>query len=134
MEANAGSYAIPYLCVLLAAVAPYALVLSGRIGDRIDIRAPRASSAMQTGWRQRSYWAHLNAFEAFAPFAAAVLMARLEGVPSWKVANLALAFLAARVLHGGFYLADKGRLRFLAFIAGCACSMAVMILAISRAA
>ncbi len=126
----AGTYTIPYLCVLFAAVAPYLLVLSGRIGARVDVKQPRLSSDAQTGWRRRSYWAHLNAFEAFAPFAVGVILCRLENVPSWKVANVGLAFVALRILHAALYLADKGSARFFIFCLGCACTVWLYSLAI----
>ena len=39
-----------------------------------DNRAPRAGIEQLTPRQQRAYWAHLNAFEAFPPFAAAVII------------------------------------------------------------
>lgn len=129
----AGTYTIPYLCILFAAVVPYVLALSGRIGTRIDVKQPRVSSEAQTGWRKRSYWAHLNAIEAFAPFAVAVVLCRIESVPSWKVSNLALAFVGLRILHAILYLANRGTARFFAFVLGCACTVGIFLLALAQA-
>ena len=44
-----------------------------------DNRHPRAQQATLTGWGARSVATHLNGFETFAPFAAAVLVAHLAG-------------------------------------------------------
>jgi uncharacterized MAPEG superfamily protein len=78
---------------------------------------------------QRANAAHLNAFEAFAPFAAAVLMAQLAGVDATLVVRLALAFVVFRVLHGIFYLADQPPLRSLSWLGGFVCVAWLMVAA-----
>ena len=89
---------IAYWCVLVAALLPYAwVVIAKRTGPRYNNRDPRQWIARQEDPRiQRAYAAHLNAFEAFAPFAAGVLMAQLAGVPAGLVQALALAFVGLR--------------------------------------
>ena len=98
--------AIAYWCILVAALLPYGwVVIAKRTGPRYNNRDPRQWIARQEEPRvQRAYAAHLNAFEAFAPFAAGVLMAQAAGVPVGLVQGLALAFVAFRILHGVFYL------------------------------
>ena len=93
---------IAYWCLLIAAVLPYVLVTVGRAGFAgYDNRDPRGWSAAQTHPRaRRMYAAHLNAFEAFAPFAAGVLAAQAAGVDPARIAPLSVAFVACRVLHG----------------------------------
>lgn len=126
--------AIAYWCILIAAVLPYVWAGVGKSAVRgYDNRDPRGWVAKQTNPRtQRGNAAHLNAFEAFAPFAAGVLMAQAAGVDPGRIAALAVAFIVFRLLHGVFYLADKDMLRSLTWAAGIACVAALMIQAALR--
>lgn len=126
--------AIAYWCILIAAVLPYVWAGVGKSAVRgYDNRDPRGWVARQTNPRtQRGNAAHLNAFEAFAPFAAGVLMAQAAGVDPGRIAALAVAFIVFRLLHGVFYLADKDMLRSLTWAAGIACVAALMIQAALR--
>lgn len=126
--------AIAYWCILIAAVLPYVWAGVGKSAVRgYDNRDPRGWVARQTNPRtQRGNAAHLNAFEAFAPFAAGVLMAQAAGVDPGRIAALAVAFIVFRLLHGVFYLADKDVLRSLTWAAGIACVAALMIQAALR--
>lgn len=126
---------IAYWCVLAAALLPYAWITFAKSGARYDNRDPRGWLARQDDPRRlRANAAHLNAFEAFAPFAAGVLMAQLAGVEPGRIDLLAMAFVALRVLHGAFYLADAHLLRSLAWFAGFACVLALMAQAALRVA
>ena len=120
---------IAYWCILVAAFLPYAWVaIAKRTGPRYNNRDPRQWIARQEEPRvQRAYAAHLNAFEAFAPFAAGVLMAQAAGVPVGLVQGLALAFVAFRILHGVFYLTALHWLRSLAWLCGFACVVWLMV-------
>lgn len=125
---------IAYVCVLIAALLPYVwIVIAKSGGERYDNRDPRQWLARQDNPRTtRGTAAQLNAFEAFAPFAAAVLMAQVAGVdPRW-IGWLAIAFVALRVLHGVFYLAGRHQLRSLVWLGGFACVIALMALALAR--
>lgn len=127
---------IAYWCILIAAVLPYLWVGLGKsaaTGETYDNRDPRAWLARQAHPRvQRGNAAHLNAFEAFAPFAAAVLMAQAAGVDPNRVAIAAVAFIVFRVIHGVSYLADKSTLRSLSWALGVACVIALMAQAALR--
>jgi len=125
---------IAYWCLLVAALLPYGWVaIAKRTGPRYNNRDPRQWVARQEDVRvQRAYAAHLNAFEAFAPFAAGVLMAQASGVPAGLVQALALAFVAFRVLHGVFYLTAMHWLRSLAWAGGFACVAWLMVAAATR--
>ena len=68
---------------------------------------PREWSAVQEGWRQRAMWAQQNAWEAFAPFAAAVLTAHFVGADQGTANALAALFIVARILHAVFYVVDR---------------------------
>ena len=125
---------IAYWCILVAAFLPYAWVaIAKRTGPRYNNRDPRQWVARQEDPRvQRAYAAHLNAFEAFAPFAAGVLMAQAAGVPVGLVQALALAFVGLRILHGVFYLTAMHWLRSLAWAGGFACVASLMVAAATR--
>ena len=76
-----------------------------------DNHLPRAQQARLEGWGARSVAAHQNGFEAFAPFAAAVLVAHLAGGPQQIIDLLAISFVAARIGYVVCYLADWASLR-----------------------
>lgn len=129
--------AIAYWCVLIAAVLPYVWAGVAKAGmPRSDNRNPRAWLARQDGndRSQRANAAHLNAFEAFPPFAAGVVLAQLAGVAPGTIALLAVAFLALRVLHGVLYLADVAIARSLSWLGGYLCVLALLVLAAIRVA
>ena len=127
---------IAYWCVLVAAFLPYVWVsIAKASGQRYDNREPRAWQAKQDNPRSnRANAAQMNAFEAFAPFAASVLMAQAAGVEPARIAMLAIAFVLLRVLHGVFYLADIATARSLAWVAGYGCVLALLALAAMRIA
>lgn len=128
--------AIPYLCILFAALLPYLWVaISKASGQRYDNRDPRGWLAKQENPRaHRANSAQLNAFEAFAPFAAGVLMAQFAGVDPHTITALSLVFVAARVVHGFFYLANRALWRSLVWGVGFVCMFALMGLAILKLA
>lgn len=92
-----------------ASKAPVAVAMA-RAGG-YDNRHPRAQQAALTGWGARAVASHQNGFEAFAPFAAAVVVAHLAGGPAGLVNGLAVTFVVARLLYVACYLADWSTLR-----------------------
>lgn len=92
-------------CVFVAGLMPMISVAFSRGGD-IDNHAPRDSSARLTGYRRRAFAAHLNAYEFFPLFAAAVLVAQGQGVRQPLVDGIAAFVVAARLVYLGCYLAD----------------------------
>jgi uncharacterized MAPEG superfamily protein len=126
------SLAIAYWCVLVAALLPYAWVTVAKTsGERYDNRDPRGWTARQTNPRvHRANAAQLNGYEAFAPFAAGVVLAQLAGVAADRIALLALLFVGFRVLHGVIYIAGRQHaLRSLVWFAGFGCVVALFVLA-----
>lgn len=123
--------AVAYWCVLVAAVLPYVWVgFAKSRGERYDNRDPRSWLARQADPRiQRATAAQLNAFEAFPAFAAGVVLAQLAGVPEARIALLAVIFVAARIVHGLFYIGSKPLLRSLSWMVGIACSLGLLALA-----
>lgn len=127
---------IAYLCILIAALLPYLWVsISKASGERYDNRDPRGWLAKQDNPRaHRANSAQFNAFEAFAPFAAAVLMAQFAGVDTQRITWLAIAFVAFRIGHGLLYVANMPRLRSAVWAGGFVCMMALMVQAIAKVA
>lgn len=121
-------YATAYWCVLAAALLPYAwTMLAKGSGKDFDNHDPRGWLQRQDNPRvARANAAQMNAFEAFPAFAASVVMAQLAGVDAGRVALLALAFVALRVLHGVFYVADLDKLRSLSWAGGFACVVTLL--------
>ena len=106
-------------CVLIAALLPYVWGTLSKGGQAYDNARPRLQQ--KSGWRQRADWAQQNAWEAFAPFAAAVLIAHWAHARQPTVDLLAGLFGVFRVGHGLSYLADRATLRSLAWSAGFCC-------------
>lgn len=69
-------------------------------------------------WAQRANRAHLNSVEAFAPFAALVLIAHVSGAANENTAMWASLFLWSRIGHAVVYLFAIPYLRTLIFTAG----------------
>lgn len=121
--------ATAYWCVLIAALLPYIWVgIAKSRSSGYDNADPRGSLARQTKpIVHRANAAQSNAFEAFAPFAAGVLMAQLAGVDPQRIAGLAVAFVVFRVLHGVLYLANRALFRSLVWAGGIACVVALLL-------
>lgn len=119
-----------YWCVLAATVLPLIWVGIAKGGaPGYDNASPRNFLAAQQGYRQRADWAQRNAFEALPGFAAGTIIAHIAGAPQATVDAVALAFIAARVLHGAFYLADLAAFRSLAWLVSFAATVAMFVIA-----
>ncbi len=122
---------IAYWTVLAAAVMPILLAgIAKGGGASFDNRRPRRWLAAQTGWRQRANWAQQNGYEAFPPFAAAVIIAHQLDASRTAIDTLALLFIACRILYSAFYIFDLQALRSLAWLAGFGCVIGLFITAI----
>ncbi|MBK1727547.1 MAPEG family protein [Halorhodospira neutriphila] len=121
---------IAHWMILAAAVLP--LVFAGLAkggAASFDNRRPREWLAAQEGWRQRAHWAQQNSYEAFPPFAAAVLVAEQVGAAQVAVDALAVLFIGLRLVYGALYIADLSTLRSLAWTAGLACVVGLFLAA-----
>lgn len=120
-----------YWCVALAAFLPLVWVGAAKVGggEGYDNAKPRIFLSNLTGWPQRANWAQTNSYEAFPPFAAAVIIAGIVGANQAAVDTLAGVFLVARVLHGLFYMFDKPMLRSLAWAIGFFSMIAIFLAA-----
>ncbi len=118
-----------YWCVLIAALLPYVWTVTAKAsgGERFDNNNPRAWLARQKSPRTaHANAAQMNAFEAFPAFAAGVILAQMAGVEHSLIALLALVFIAARILHGVFYIADRALLRSAVWFIGLASVVALL--------
>lgn len=118
-----------FWCVLVAALLPYVTVGIGKMDRTYDNRSPRDWEATLEGRQRRAVFAHQNHFEAFAPFAAAVVIARLAQAPQFPVDILAGTFIAFRVAYTWAYLGDRANTRSLLWTGGIACVIAIFFVA-----
>lgn len=126
---------LSYLCILAACVLPIVAAGVAKWGTftrppsqgGYDNRNPRAWLAQQTGRRARANAAQANSFEALPLFIAAVLAAQQMQVAQAVIDGLALAFVALRVAYIWLYVADFATARTLAWSAGLAVSVALLL-------
>ena len=112
---------------------PYLLVVLGRFQVGFDMGAPRASFDKLPDYAKRANWAHQNSFETFATFTAAALMAYVTKQDSAYAANLAIAFVVARLLFSVFYIINFPIGRSLMFAVGSFATATLMIISIKSA-
>lgn len=124
---------LAYWFVLLAALLPYAFILYAKATPEFRKstynKNPREYEEKLEGARKRAHWAHLNGFEAFPPFAAAVLIAVASGVEPSTINILAGAFVGCRALHGILYIADLDKLRSLVWFGGLGSMVSLFVMA-----
>ena len=126
---------LSYLCILAACLLPIVAAGVAKWGTftrppsqgGYDNRNPRAWLAQQTGRRARANAAQANSFEALPLFIAAVLAAQQMQVAQSVIDGLALAFVALRVAYIWLYVADLSTARTLAWSAGIAVSVALLL-------
>ncbi|HFC2800572.1 TPA: MAPEG family protein [Neisseria gonorrhoeae] len=122
-----------YWCILIACLLPlfcaaYAKKAGGfRFKDNHN---PRGFLAHTQGAASRAHAAQQNGFEAFAPFAAAVLTAHATGNAGQATVNtLAGLFILFRLAFIWCYIADKAALRSLMWAGGFACTVGLFVAA-----
>jgi len=118
-----------YWMVLVAALLPYITVGAAKSGPGGDNRAPRLHAETLTGAKQRAEWAHRNHFEAFAPFAVAVIIAGVSGAKHDVINALAVAFIVFRLLYTYAYISDRATLRSTLFMGGLLCVVGLFVAA-----
>jgi uncharacterized MAPEG superfamily protein len=118
-----------YWCVLAAAFIPYFTVGVAKSKGDFDNAAPRDWLARQEGFRKRALWAHQNAFEAFPPFAAAVIIAQLAHAPQGWIDLLAVLFIVARIAYSVLYIFDKPTMRSIVWTLGLGCMVGLFVVA-----
>ena len=124
----------PLWCLLIATFLPFPWVFAGhafrqRQFGQIDNTHPRLQQAQLTGVGARALAAQHNAWEALAMFTPAVLVAHLTGATAGHAAAASILFIAARIAHGCFYLADLSSLRSLTWMVGAGAVIWLFVLA-----
>ena len=116
-------------CVLAAMLMPFVFSSAAKFGGegRYNNYKPRDFLDKLEGWQKRAHWAQLNTFEAFPPFAAAVLIAEMLNAPQNQVDGLAVAFIVLRILYGVAYLANKAPLRSLIWTGAFGCVVGLFV-------
>jgi uncharacterized MAPEG superfamily protein len=121
------------LPIVVTGVMPFMLTglsKSKGFGSKENERT-RAWQAELTGWRQRAYWAHQNAFEALPLFAAMTILAYITHPASLVAAAAAWAFVGLRVAYAACYLADTGRLRSIVWFMTQLAVLALLLVSLS---
>ncbi len=127
----------PLWCLLIVALLPYVLSFSGgyfrmRQFGTVDNKHPRQQAQQLEGVGARAMAAQANAWEALGFFTAVIAVlsfANPEAARGATAANLSIAFLATRVLHPIFYLANVDVARSLAFLVGLGCGIGLLWIA-----
>lgn len=116
-------------CVLVAGLMPLMLTaIAKATGERFNNRNPREWQSRLVGMPARAHAAHLNSFEAFPLFAAAVLVAQWTAAPQSRIDALALAFIVFRLAYGALYLADHALARSIAWLLALLCCVALFVI------
>ena len=118
---------LAFWCILIAALMPYVWGSLSKMEGKYDNARPRLQT--KTGWRQRADWAQQNAWEAFAPFAAAVLVAHATSVAPATSDLLAGLFILFRIGYGLAYLANWPTPRSLLWSGGILCVIGLFLAA-----
>lgn len=121
-----------YWCLLFSIFMPYIFTGLAKFGDpnkKFDNNAPREFLEKQEGWQKRAHWAQLNHFEAFPPFAAALLVAhQMQGNQS-TINLLAVSWVVLRLFYGMCYIKDWANLRSLVWAAALLVVVALFVTA-----
>lgn len=119
---------LAYWCVLVAAILPLAIVVFAKAGGDGDNHHPRDSAERLPPPARRAYAAHLNAYENFPFFAAAVIIARTQDAPPVALDTLAAIYIVLRIAHAALYIADRATLRSAVFGAAWLVNVAIFVL------
>lgn len=120
-----------YLCVVFAFVLPVLLAGYAKVSSGFrprDNHNPREFLAKAQGKALRARWAEQNTYEALPAFFAAVIIAHQLHAPQHLVDNLAIAFIALRLVYAWCYVTDRASLRSLVWMGGLACTIALVVI------
>ena len=120
--------------VLIAALLPVVTVGLAKGGSArlrrseggYDNACPREWTNRLEGWKARAVAAQNNGFEALPLFAFAVLAAEAVHADQARTDQLAVLFIAVRLVYVAMYLANLASLRSLVWMAGVATSIAIL--------
>jgi len=119
---------LAYWCVLIAALMPIPLAAYAKAGSGGDNHDPRDIVPRLAPPKRRAHAAHLNAFESFPFFAAAVIIAITSGAPTGLVNGLSVLYVVLRIGYCLLYIGDRPSARSLVFGLAWAVNIAVFVL------
>ena len=119
---------LAYWCVLVAAILPLAIVVYAKAGGNGDNHHPRDSAERLPPASRRAYAAHLNAYENFPFFAAAVIIAKTQGTPLGTLNVLAAIYIVLRIAHATLYIGDYATARSVVFALAWFINIAIFVL------
>jgi uncharacterized MAPEG superfamily protein len=106
---------------------PLAMAMA-KEGKGYDNHDPRGQQARLDGWGKRANAAHMNAFEAFPPFAIAVVLCVLTHANETWTTALAVTHTVARLVYPALYIANIAQLRSVVWLVGVLCTIGLLIL------
>ena len=126
---------LAYWCVLIAALLPLGCAAyakkTARFNFARDNGSPRDFLARLEGRAARAHAAQQNGHEAFAPFAAAVIIAHATGNAQQGTINcLAVLFILLRLAFIYCYLNDRPSLRSAAWSGAMLCTVLLFVAAV----
>lgn len=122
---------VAYWCVFVSIFIPIGLVGYAKFSgnSRYDNHAPRDFLEKQSSAQKRAYWAQLNTYEAFPPFAIGVVIAHQIGVEQFAINVASIIFVLARLAYGVCYIKDLATARSIIFGIGFVAMASLYIMA-----
>lgn len=122
-------------CVLIACLLPIVCIGLAKAGSSktnpkeggYNNNRPRDWEASLTGWKKRASAAQSNSFEVLPIFIASVLLAQQQNGNQARIDELAMLFIALRVLYIAAYLGNKGMFRSLIWAAAYGACIAIFL-------
>lgn len=125
---------IAYSAVFVAflqiyATRPFVARAQAKTAEGFDNRLPRDQQTHLDDFGKRALAAHNNSFEAFAPFAASVIIAVSTSYRTRAplIDGLAMAFVVLRALYIALYLGDVPGARSVVWTLGLACVIGLFV-------
>lgn len=112
---------IAYICLLICMLLPifWAGVSKYGFNDiKYNNESPRDHISSLSGKAKNAYNAEQNCYETFPAFAAAVIVAHQLGNDQSMIDLLCVVFLLSRILHGLFYIINRGSMRSIVYLIG----------------
>jgi uncharacterized MAPEG superfamily protein len=122
-------FALSFIPILMAATG---VVLRIKQFGRLDNNYPRLQQAEMRGVGARVNGAQANSWEALVVFLLVVFIAHAAGLPLSALNNVAIAFLALRLLYCALYVIDWAWPRTAVFAMSMLCCMYIFYLAASH--
>jgi uncharacterized MAPEG superfamily protein len=121
---------IAYWILLVSFFLPFVCAGIAKAGRKdYDNADPREWERRLDGYRRRAAAAMNNTFEALPFFAAAVIVAHQLGAPQARLDQLAVAWLALRLVYVWLYVSDRASARSLVWTGAVIVNVWIFLLA-----